>query len=160
MLKKIICVCAISYLCVLETWGASTIHRGGTGLPMTMKISNTNSDTTKSLSKKISRAVGPVVANMNKSYNLVHTTSSQTSSGTGTNNNNVTTDDLNSVTDRITALENNMITDVHSENGNYVTDVFLQGNKLHVEKTSLLYVPVKNDSGNITSDKAEIWIVK
>lgn len=76
----------------------------------------------------------------------------------------VTEDKLNEVVERIENLETqneNAITDVvENESGTYVTDVAVDGNKLSVNKTRLLYAPVRNGNSEEISGDAEIWIVK
>ena len=47
-----------------------------------------------------------------------------------------------------------------SGSGNYVTDVSVNGNKLNVTKTHLLYAPVRNANSDTITGDAEIWIVK
>lgn len=71
--------------------------------------------------------------------------------------------DLTAITDKIDAIENkteNIITEVVSTPGTYVTDITSENNTLNVTKTRLLYVPVRNENNNAIIDDAEIYIVK
>ncbi len=100
--------------------------------------------------KSINTKKVPVVAN-NDSVNKPNT------SGVGE-------DKFNEIVERIETLETqneNAITDVvENESGTYVTDVAVDGNKLSVNKTRLLYAPVRNGNSEEISGDAEIWIVK
>lgn len=49
---------------------------------------------------------------------------------------------------------------VESGNGHYVTGVTADGNDVKVEKTRLLYAPVRNNGSNTIVSDAEIWLVK
>ena len=77
-------------------------------------------------------------------------------------NTGVSEQELDAITQRVEALESqNVINDVsESGSGNYVTDVSVNGNKLNVTKTHLLYAPVRNANSDTITGDAEIWIVK
>lgn len=107
----------------------------------------------------------PAISNV-KSFNvgknikpsaLVNTTIQPSNTG-------VSEDTFNETVNRIEALETkseNVINDVvETESGRYVTDVVADGNKLNVTKTSLLYAPVREGSGETVTGEAEIWIIK
>jgi len=49
---------------------------------------------------------------------------------------------------------------VEKKSGNYVTDVEVEGNKINVTKTRLLYAPVRNGSDETIRGNAEIWVIK
>lgn len=49
---------------------------------------------------------------------------------------------------------------VESGNGHYVTGVTADGNDVKVEKTRLLYAPVRNNGSDTIVSDAEIWLVK
>ncbi|MCR4918140.1 MAG: hypothetical protein K5912_04345 [Alphaproteobacteria bacterium] len=82
-----------------------------------------------------------------------------------------TTNSTNELSGRLDTIENNVQTlqaqtanvitsVVDGEPGTYVTDVSANGNQLNVNKTRLLYAPVRQaESDNITGT-AEIWLVK
>ena len=91
---------------------------------------------------------------------------------TGTNTNTNTTpattgvsqSAFNSLAQRVEALESkntNAITDVvESGSGTYVNGVTKEDDKINVNKTNLLYAPIKNINGTTVPGNAEIWIVK
>ena len=89
-------------------------------------------------------------------------TGGNTSGNTGGNSPSISSNDLVAITDRVSALEaqtDNMITDVEiSESGNYVTDVSINGNKLNINKTREILVPVR--TGTTITSSAEVWIEK
>lgn len=71
--------------------------------------------------------------------------------------------DIKKLSDKITELESktdNIITDVVSNDGTYVSDIVIDGNKINVNKTDTLYIPVKMGSSERITDTAEIWIVR
>ena len=72
---------------------------------------------------------------------------------------------FNDVIRRVQALEaesNDAITGVNeSGTGNYVSAVSVgSNNKLNVERTRLLYAPVRNEGSNTIVSDAEIWLVR
>lgn len=72
---------------------------------------------------------------------------------------------FNEVVDRVQALEannQNVIKGVtESGTGNYVSNVSVgTNNKLKVEKTRVLYAPVRNDGSSAIVGDAEIWLVR
>lgn len=69
-------------------------------------------------------------------------------------------DDLTELKDKVDAMSDNFLTGVEAEDGTYVTDVTMQGKKLHVSKRSSLLAPVKNGNSETITGNAEIWIVK
>ena len=97
------------------------------------------------------------VANQNTSTNTNTNTNTSTTAG-------VSQSAFNLLAQRVEALESkntNAVTDVvESGSGTYVNGVTKQDNKLNVEKTHLLYAPIKNANGATLSGNAEIWIVK
>ena len=97
----------------------------------------------------------------NKTVNTIKTVNNVASHNTP---NTPTIDtDLTAITDKIDAIENktdNMITDVISTPGTYVTNITSENNTLNVTKTRLLYVPVRNENNNAIIDDAEIYIIK
>ena len=103
-----------------------------------------------------------------KQPNKIPVANQNTGTNTNTNTTPATTgvsqSAFDSLTQRVEALESkntNAITDVvESGSGTYVNGVTKENNKLNVEKTHLLYAPVKNANGATLSGNAEIWIVK
>ncbi|MCQ2562511.1 MAG: hypothetical protein MJ158_02775 [Alphaproteobacteria bacterium] len=74
-----------------------------------------------------------------------------------------TDESITELKERVTVLEdrtNNIITEVEATEGNYINDINIDGNKLEVNKTRVLYAPVKKANGDTTADDAEIWIVR
>lgn len=75
----------------------------------------------------------------------------------------VTEEDLTELTDRVNVLEEkaeNIPNEVSSDEGTYVTDINVDGNRINVNKTRLLYAPVKTGNSETITGDAEIWIVK
>lgn len=66
--------------------------------------------------------------------------------------------------DRLSAIEQkveNAVTDVtESGNGNYISNVSRTGNAVTINKTRLLYAPVRNNGSETVVSDAEIWLVK
>lgn len=71
---------------------------------------------------------------------------------------------FNEVVGRVQALETesqNAINGVtESGSGNYVSGVSVDNNKLNIEKTRVLYAPVRNEGSNTIVGDAEIWLVR
>ena len=107
----------------------------------------------------------PAISNV-KSFNVVKNIkpSAPVNTSVQPSNTGVSEDTFNETVNRIEDLENktaNAVTDVvESEPGNYVTDIAVDGNKLNVTKTKLLYAPVRNGTNETITGDAEIWIVK
>ena len=105
-----------------------------------------------------------------KQPNKIPVANQNTSTNTNTNTNTstaaagVSQSTFNSLAQRVEALESkntNAITDVvESGSGTYVNGVTKEDDKINVNKTNLLYAPVKNANGATLSGNAEIWIVK
>ena len=174
MLKKVMMFLVFG-MAVTDVWAASSIPNAGgntvqpmvQNMPQVRKAGNnaTLARTAKTPTVANNSLGGRLVAipvysfgNMKQVKNPVNkTTGSTTPSG------NTNTQDLTDLSDRINLIQvrtENMITDVVSNAGTYVTDVTVDGNTLNVNKTRLLYAPVRNSSGDAITGEAEIWIVR
>ncbi len=100
----------------------------------------------------------PFVGSIKSTSTIVKPAASNVSQKTS-----ATKEDLTELTDRVNALEektDSMIDDVRSSEGTYVTDINVDGNKMNVTKTRLLYAPVRTGNNETITGDAEIWIVK
>ena len=157
MFKKVVILCAaVIGISATDAMAIPTVRKNGisnsstvssrTGkLPTNVKtVDNRMSLTNVVKNFKIGK---PTVGTGNTSGGSTGgNTSGNTGGNTGENTGNTTpgvsSSDLVAITDRVSALEaqtDNMITDVEiSESGNYVTDVSINGNKLNINKISVL----------------------
>lgn len=184
MLKKVMCCCAF-FVClfVVDSFAASTVRRLSGPLTTSTAVKTetpTVSNNRVSVTQKAGKlqpsqgtlsagrtSVMPISAiNMQKKLkqNINTTSTGATNKPASGGGSNISSEEITNIKDRIEGLEaqvQNGVTDVvESGTGTYVTEVSADGNKLRVEKTRLLYAPVRGvGSENITGD-AEIWIVK
>lgn len=179
MLKKIMFVCVLTML-VPDSFAASTVRKlgGNTVAPNTVSVPTTRKASLTKTPIKTSTGAGnrtsfPVhsIGKTKSIGNVANKIITPTGGGTTiTPGGDSTTPkptenvaDLTEIQERLDAIQaqtDNMITDVESNDGNYVTDIAVDGNKLNVNKTNLLYAPVRNSSGDTITGEAEIWIVK
>ncbi len=173
MLKKMLIVCAaIIGVSAMDAMAVPTVRKNGistssvasrTGkLPASAnKLDNRMSLTTTVKNFKIGKTTGT-----GNNSGTGTNTGTNNGSNTGTNNNSsVSSSDLIAITDRVSAIEaktETMVNDivVSEPQGNYVTDIALDENKLNVTKTREMYVPVRNNGSNTIISDAEIWLVK
>ncbi len=167
MLKKVMMFLVFG-MAVTDVWAASSIPNVGgntvqpmvQNMPQVRKASN-NATLTKSVKKptmdsdsqKGRLAITPI-------YSFGSTKSVKVPVNKNEISGSKNTQDLTEIINSIQEKTDNMITDVVSNAGTYVTDVAVDGNTLNVNKTRLLYAPVRNSSGDTITGEAEIWIVK
>lgn len=104
----------------------------------------------------------------NKTAGSTQNTNTNTGTNTSTStkpiSGSISESDFNSLVQRVETLETkntNVITSVvESGSGPYVNAVTKENNELNVNKTHLLYAPVKNAGSESVSGNAEIWIIK
>jgi len=174
MLKKIMVTCLLIIGISANVFAIPTVRKLGGTTANTVKTNNTAKSSV--LSAKTAKAPttanksvtktesAETVARMPTTHaikklggsSFVKKTSSTPTSGE-------TDESITELKERVTVLEDktsNIITEVETTDGNYVNDINIDGNKLEVNKTRVLYAPVKKANGDTTADDAEIWIVR
>lgn len=131
---------------------------------------NLSASKSKSDSSDVSARFPVSIKQKSKSTGSTQNTNTNTGTNTGTGTStkpisgSISESDFNSLVQRVETLETkntNAVTSVvESGSGPYVNAVTKENNELNVNKTHLLYAPVKNAGNESVSGNAEIWIIK